>query len=1028
MPPKGSEAIPLPKYVIRGTNGQVKCLACGSEWMKRTSLARHLKSTSHKDSLPLYEANAALAAAKSIRQTVTLKLNPPPLAPPDHKNTPSQTSIWISNDLQHLDVNGIDISNFSEVNFSLGTIDKGIQRLDWFCLNSSFSNGILKSHPEQEVEYDEYAMPLPQRILQDLDEENPDIESLQERFAELKAKSSFLPYSHKTMFLLDMLDNIPRLRLSTGHLKLIMWIMEEVGCQDMPKFYKLQQTQKQLKNLCGIEVHHYRSSQGNLFDMLDIPQLIGRANKWKEETPLDQLTPMYADGGKFYYVNKLAQLHDGHFVIPWRWITCNGILMADCWPVLWRSNPNNKLDSGLCVTEDIIHIPSTAFSSNYYDIVEHMDPGSCCFTDDSKSFQARMPNPLCNLTNGSKELLLCFIKPWCNNSSLKLLSNNLMKTTKTPSTFTLLLLVANNCAQSEVASHVCGGNHLCHKCNAGGTYNFVEMEEGYRMLFQPGKARTQTDTVQTIWDQITVACLGIEDHVAAMYTKSGIKDPTAQGLIAQLIQQGRELQKQLKQPKPEEKDAALMKLQTEWLKTQPALPFNILFQIQGLDPHQDTPVKILHTILLGVENLIGRQLKMLMQLTAFHAHDLVSQTSFSVIKSVGELGAVLWYSKIDHLEEYLADLSILVDNLLDAFAQFDPRKIITKMKLHILVDLVEDIRNHGPAVWFSTEVFECYNGVFRMCSVLSNHQAPSQDIARKMIELERFRHIASGGYWETKDGVERVSEDVQRYFESNLQMQTHLGWVRPKTVNPGTIQLQNQKQQRRYQWRDTVGGKAGIRNEFWEERSWFDGKSSTATSGDKCEVGSWVIARQNELTIIGRVEQILMDSESGYHGVIILNTFDLSENRHPVMNMPVLVQSQNNKRYIAVVSSYSVEFSLNVQHDCITLSCPNSGVENIRQERLNTTIERQNVEHRETAVFVINMHALHNAQRIRQVLPRSLTELIPLRSAQARTEFLAGVARRLHTQETHRRDKLSKKRKRAREAREHEDTAVGPST
>jgi hypothetical protein len=123
----------------------------------------------------------------------------------------------------------------------------------------------------------------------------------------------------------------------------------------------------------------------------------------------------------------------------------------------------------------------------------------------------------------------------------------------------------------------------------------------------------------------------------------------------------------------------------------------------GLDPHRDTPVEILHTILLGVEryawhafhsstkadaqktfetrlqssdilaleidpirasyimnyknNLIGRQLKMLMQLTAFHVHDLVHPNLFTLIKAVGDLGAVLWYSEIRNLELYLVGLS-----------------------------------------------------------------------------------------------------------------------------------------------------------------------------------------------------------------------------------------------------------------------------------------------------------------------------------------------------------------------------------
>ena len=159
----------------------------------------------------------------------------------------------------------------------------------------------------------------------------------------------------------------------------------------------------------------------------------------------------------------------------------------------------------------------------------------------------------------------------------------------------------------------------------------------------------------------------------------------------------------------------------------------------GLDPHRDTPVEILHTILLGVEkyawymfhsslqasalkkfetrlqcssilgldvdpirasyivnyrnSLIGRQLKMLMQLTAFHVHNLVSAASFSVIKAVGELGAVLWYSKIDHLEQYLVGHNIhffimsevLTSSLFRPTFQYS----LTMCSMHLLNSILE---------------------------------------------------------------------------------------------------------------------------------------------------------------------------------------------------------------------------------------------------------------------------------------------------------------------------------------------------
>lgn len=95
---------------------------------------------------------------------------------------------------------------------------------------------------------------------------------------------------------------------------------------------------------------------------------------------------------------------------------------------------------------------------------------------------------------------------------------------------------------------------------------------------------------------------------------------------------------------------------------------------------------------------------------------------------------------------------MLIANVLDAFDQIDPARIISKAKLHVLVHLPEDIERFGPAIRFATEVFECFNHIFRMCSVLSNHQAPGRDIAKKCASLERMKHVLSGGYWLTPGG------------------------------------------------------------------------------------------------------------------------------------------------------------------------------------------------------------------------------------------------------------------------------------
>ncbi|KAG9093883.1 hypothetical protein FRC06_011327, partial [Ceratobasidium sp. 370] len=91
-------------------------------------------------------------------------------------------------------------------------------------------------------------------------------------------------------------------------------------------------------------------------------------------------------------------------------------------------------------------------------------------------------------------------------------------------------------------------------------------------------------------------------------------------------------------------------------------------------------------------------------------------------------------------------------------------------------------------------------------------------------------------------------------------------------------------------------------------------------------------------------------------------------------------------------------------------------VETICQERINTTLERQSVEHQEDKIFIVNMHALHNARRVREVLPRHLNE--PLEHD--RQDFITAAAKQLHERQTARREEAARKRKAAREARDKE--------
>ncbi|KAF8166903.1 hypothetical protein K438DRAFT_1616397 [Mycena galopus ATCC 62051] len=163
------------------------------------------------------------------------------------------------------------------------------------------------------------------------------------------------------MFLLDILDNLPRLRISSSLMRVFLWILKEAGCKSVASFDHLRRVHKELLGQCAIPSIPCKSTQGNVFFMNDpraiivqdwanpttrrliqlypeIPQdgvirEIWHAQKWRKNMDLDILSPMDAAGTTHYYVNEVACLLDDTFVIPIRWVIFRGKVWADAFSV-----------------------------------------------------------------------------------------------------------------------------------------------------------------------------------------------------------------------------------------------------------------------------------------------------------------------------------------------------------------------------------------------------------------------------------------------------------------------------------------------------------------------------------------------------------------------------------------------------------------------------------------------------------------------------------------------------------------------
>jgi hypothetical protein len=57
--------------------------------------------------------------------------------------------------------------------------------------------------------------------------------------------------------------------------------------------------------------------------------------------------------------------------------------------------------------------------------------------------------------------------------------------------------------------------------------------------------------------------------------------------------------------------------------------------------------------------LIGKHFKTLMQTMVFHVHNIVNPDQFTLIKTIGSLGALLWISEIEDMDSYLVCITCL---------------------------------------------------------------------------------------------------------------------------------------------------------------------------------------------------------------------------------------------------------------------------------------------------------------------------------------------------------------------------------
>ncbi|KAJ7097466.1 hypothetical protein C8R44DRAFT_643499, partial [Mycena epipterygia] len=917
----------------------------------------------------------------------------------------------------------------------------------------------------------------------------------------------WFPYPTKMMFLLDTLDNLPRLRISNSLMRVFLWILKEAHCKDVPSFDHLRKVQKKIRSECGIPSIPCKSALGNVFFMNDPRAIIAQVNwanpttcklirfypeipedgiireiwhaqKWRKNMDLDSLSPMFDAGSSHYYVNEVSRLKNGKFVIPIRWVMFRGKVYADSFSVTF-----NEQNEATVVDGETILICADDLSDNYLDLQHRGTIPKWSASTIDAGHPERMPNPKREIAGGDP-LYTSFVdyfgddvsgnrtKSWNKHWNAYITHRNLprkllqqefhvhfistspnasiseqfrefkanVESTHTEpvrvqdesgSTTRFCIHVnagpSDNPMQSEVSGHIRGkGNHFCRKCEVGGTQKEKATNDGYHVLFEAGVPRTKEKIVAELEKQVKLACAGVAKPVKDSQTQTGVKDMYTQYWIDFLLSRFKELKKD--EPDRDEKDIQAELIQ--WALDNRDKIYSAFLTMKGFDPTKDTPVEILHTILLGIVkyiwhishtpwsaekkklysvrlqststdglsihairanyimqyagSLIGRQFKTLVQTNVFHVRGLVTDHQFMAWKATGELSALLWFPEIRNLAEYRRNIKVAVANVLDIFAAIDPSKMITKIKYHLLAHIDEDTLEFGPLVGVATEIFECFNAIFRYCSILSNHLAPSRDIALQLGDQEGLKHRLTGGWWLCNANEEwrRAGPGVRHFMVAHPVLQKLLGWSEDKLLKHGESKLvplkRGQKQHSVYPLGSTCAARAVNYGLYQPDSEWRRCVSIISESLDECLLGSWIFAQSATdvaATITGRVSEILIDKTATV--ILVLELFQVLLARDSIYGMPVLVR-RDGETIFSIIPAKNVKFKFNVQHDCYTAKCEATGERPQMQERVESDNTESFIVHESLDRFIINSHAFHNAHLLRAALPRDLLAPIPL--------------------------------------------------
>ncbi|KAJ7842586.1 hypothetical protein B0H13DRAFT_1909761 [Mycena leptocephala] len=225
--------------------------------------------------------------------------------------------------------------------------------------------------------------------------------------ADAQKLAEWYPYSSKTMLLLDICDNLPRLPVSESLMRTFIWILKQCGARDVPSLDALRKTQRALRSHCRVPTISCNLVHGKFFCINDPkaiirmectnPAICSQFHLYPEANTNGSVSEIWHGDeleGVHYYLDELSQLTDGRFVIPVRWIKADKLMHVDVYQV--ELDQENKA----CVKKDMLRVSVTLLKFKFLDLTFKNEIPDWSRAAVDSGFRDRMPNPLRAVAKG----------------------------------------------------------------------------------------------------------------------------------------------------------------------------------------------------------------------------------------------------------------------------------------------------------------------------------------------------------------------------------------------------------------------------------------------------------------------------------------------------------------------------------------------------------------------------------------------------------------------------------------------------